>query len=56
MDSRLFTLTHNHTTGEKTLCVVDGAFANARCSLKMGQSLAQAKEAVKAEVEIEVLK
>lgn len=48
--------THQHETGDKAVCMVDGAFANARCSLKLGQTLAQAKAAVAAEMKLEVLK
>lgn len=50
------TKSHKYIQGEKTLCVVDGAFADARCSLKTGQTLAQAKAAVAAESKLEVLK
>lgn len=35
--------------GDKRVCVIDGAFADARCSLRMGLPLARAQQAVKAE-------
>ena len=45
--------TRFHHQDDGSLCIVDGAFANARCALRMGGTIADSQAALKSETEIQ---